>query len=371
MFWHAHLSIRFAPAGAAPAAADDTPMPLWSADDAAKSETVAQRNAAMVERLRASIPGIEPTKNLLEDMAELCSDDDISQEAVLRRYHRSRFLTGPWRHGELSIEIFDEVAWARIPAAELDPAKTHVFAQEAGSLVEAIETATGMLACDPVTGLRLSSADAVAQELRHNESNIRRAWKAQRAAQREQRLGAPSFALLTLLALLASLAFLWDGVTRGTLMAGADPNAATTFVADAAPPPTYRYGLFPQFSLDGRIAGTNQAVRLPVFRNEFIRAGPGAPYTVLPTRDSATPYVLRSAYESATPLLRAGGVGVAWHAGLAVLPAAVWYFAAAAPVLRAPPERRRAVLGSSTGRLLKVLLLVAVFVGAVLARRLL
>jgi hypothetical protein len=103
-----------------------------------------------------------------------------------------------------------------------------------------------------------------------------------------------------------------------------------------------------------------------VFREEVLRAAPGARFTVLATRDADTPYLLRQAHASHQPFVRLGDGGVSWLALLALVPLGFWGVTVWRPWRRATAADRPRMLAQMTGRLLALgpLLLL---LGAVLA----
>jgi hypothetical protein len=184
--------------------------------------------------------------------------------------------------------------------------------------------------------------------------------RADRIDRIRQALALPSRVVLTLLAAAAVAGLLGHGALRGTFMAGAGPDAPATFTTEALALVVSRFGLMPQCMLVRRVGESWLQVQLPVFRAECIAAAPGATFPVLPTSDPATPYVLRRAHEDAGPILRLGPVGVAWQGLLAVMPATLWLACVARSLWRAPAARRGEVLAGMTGKLGRILGIVAV-----------
>jgi len=342
----------------------------WSADGSASaSDAIDQRNRAIAARLRERMPGLALARDRLADLDDLV-DDDLSQEAVLRRYHRSRVLVGPWRGGELCVRIYDDLIAVTIPVVDPVRRERPALMRDLHALLDTLTETTGMVPWDPATGAPLTATAATQALLERHGPGLERLSRAVIRERLRRHLGLPSLVVLTLLAWVLSGWFAWDGVRRGTLMAGVDGDATATFVTDTLLPPANLLGFFPRFALEGHLVGRAQRVRLPVDRPEYLRAGPNAPYTVLPTADPQTPYVLRSAYESAQPLLLLGPLGIAWQGWLALIPLALWYGWILRPLWRAAPEQRSARLAEVTGKLLVVVQIAALLAVLVWLKRL-
>jgi len=135
--------------------------------------------------------------------------------------------------------------------------------------------------------------------------------------------------------------FLAESVRTGTPMATADRTRPATFVTEALLPPTDILGLLLRFALSGRVIGAEGPVRLEVFRDAYLRAGPGARYTVLPTRDPAVPWLLLTTLERQGPAIPLGPVGLApLPLMAAVISPALWLLMVGLPLWRAGPVRR-------------------------------
>lgn len=344
---------------------------LWSADgDPAASEAIATRNDAICARLRECLPSLSSAKEQ-QDYTELCADDALSQEQVLRRFHRMRALAGTWREGELRFEIFDELAYLNVPVSAADSRNRAEYTDVLEKLIGQVAQASGMTPRLPGGAAGTSAREAAIAAMTGAEAALSRMARQYRILRLQQQLALPSLAVFALLAIVGALALLWSGLDRGTLMATANANTPATFVTEATLPPTYRLGVLPKFALLGRVAETHERVELPVFREQYLRAGPGAPFTVLPTGNAGTPYVLRSDYDNATPVVRIGSVGLAWHAWLAIAPPAMFYVWIVRPLRRGPESQRARRLADVTAKLKYVLLIVGFALAAALAKRLL
>ncbi len=334
------------------------PAELFSADaNAAASDAIAARNLAIETRLRAALPGFSGLPGWRAEMAELY-DDDLPVETLLRRHQRARAGHGPWPLGDCYVELYDDMALVTVSVSRPPAPSAGDLAHEFASLVDALAAATGFVPWDQRAAAPF--ADATPTLLTRHARGLARHRRAVRLDRIKQALGLPSVVVLTLLAAVAVAATLGHGVARGTLLAGVDPASPAVFTTEALAPVALRFGLLPQFALVGRVGESWLPVHLRVFRAEYIAAGPGARFPVLPTSDPATPYVLRSDYESAGPTLLLGPVGVAWPALLALPPAALWLVFVARPLLRAPAAMRGVVLAGMTGWMLRLLGIVAV-----------
>jgi G3E family GTPase len=105
---------------------------------------------------------------------------------------------------------------------------------------------------------------------------------------------------------IAQLALIEPGFSLEPLVVLADATRPMTFVTTAVLPPVMRLGLFPRFQLEGVVRETGERVRVDTYRDVVLRAGPGAPFTVLPLRESEPAYVLMSQLESAHPVVAVG-----------------------------------------------------------------
>lgn len=340
----------------------------WSADDsAAASDAVAERNGAVAARLAEVLPGLEvqDPRDLLED----CLDQDLPAETIVRRLHRSRNLSAPWRGGRLHLQLFDAVIQAEIPVVDL-PRRDHpAFVRAVQDLIDLVAASAGMVPWDPASNAPFPPGQAALRMMEARRPMLARHARAVRRERIYRALGVPSLLLSGLLAFAAAGLIVQDAVNQGTLAAHADPARATRFVTDSVPPPGRRWGLIPSFALEGHVPATGERMRLPVTREEYLRAGPAAPYTVVPTAAPATPYVLRSAVEATQPVARVGDIGIAWHALLGLIPVGFWGWYIAGPLAAARPERRGVVLAAVTRRLVGLLTVAAVLVAVGMVMR--
>jgi len=342
---------------------------MWIADqDVELSAKIALRNADIAEALVTQIPGLTLVKEWLEPDDYV--DENLSQEAVLRRYHRCRVLSCAWRGGDLVIRIFDRALDVNFQMVNLSRAELPRFISDLQALLAKVEKASGMRSWHAAAH-RVESVDAaVTGLLESRASSLARHFRATRRERLKRWLAIPSLAISGLLSFALALGIAADAIERGEILAGVQASVTDTFITDRMSSPQYRLGIFPKFSLQGHIEGQTRQQVLPVFRDEFLRAGPGAPYTVLPTGDTNQPYLLRSEYEASLPLIPLGGRALPWHVFLAVLPIGLWYFFFLKPLVNALPLQREGMMSVISRRFGVVLLGGMAVVAVVFLRRL-
>lgn len=339
----------------------------WCADGSIEEgDAIGRRNRDICRRLMALFTGAEAADEVEEYDEYL--DGDLPQEAVLRRLHRSRAVSAPWRGGRLVIRLYDRAAWISLQVADLIRAEHPEFAADLAGCLQRISAVSGMQPRDVLTGQATSAERAAASVLEKNARTLERLSRQVLRQRWQHRLGLPSLAILCLLAAALCAGILASAFDRGNLLLHVDAAAPQTFVTETLAPPVYRLRIFPRFFLEGRIDATNQRVRLPVYRKEYLRAGPGAPFTVLPTYREVPPYVLRSDFDSAGPQLRLGGFGLQWFAALALLPPLLVYWFVLRPILRAPPQSREHRVAGATRTLVRLLVMGGIFALAVWVR---
>lgn len=312
--------------------------PAWTEDAPAASDARALRNDAVAAALCAALPGLAPVADRTLDAYDLMEDTEPA-EVMIRRFHRLRVLEGPCAMGTMRLLLMDgHIDATLLIGAAGDPASLE---RRLGQEIATLARASGhvpVLAGQPVSPLRLA-ADLVAR----NAAGLRRSGRALRWRTLLARSGVPSLVLLTLLAVLAAAAAVQDGLSRGRLVMRADATRPMTFVTVAVPPPVWRLGLLPRFRLEGVVRETGGHVVLDAYRDEVLRAGPGAPFTVLPLKGVDPAYVLISHLEAARPAVALGNVGIAWSALLALLPLGVWGGLVLRPWITTPAPGRDAL----------------------------
>lgn len=340
----------------------------WCADGSIDdSEAIGRRNRDICRRLGLVFPDAQAADDDSDFDALL--DGDPSQEATVRRLHRSRAMRARWRGGQLHVRLHDRVAEVHLSVVDLALEDRQAFAADLAACLHQLATATGMAPTDALSGQPTSPELAALSWLARHAASLDRLARQVARSRWRRRLGPASLAILAALVLVLSSAIVAAALQRGTLMLQVDPALPQTFVTDTLGPPARRLGLLPAFTLEGRVGAEAGRVQLPVGRSEFLRAGPGAPYTVLPTRRPQTPYVLRTDFESAGPILRLGAAGLAWFAALAVLPPLLFYAITVRPILRAGPAARSSRVADASRHLLRLALAIGVFLAVVWVQR--
>jgi hypothetical protein len=326
------------PSRAAPGAGREDAA--WYADgDPQESESIATHNQAAAARLCAAIPGLAAAAEPTADALNAVFDPGLPPEALLRRLQRRVVLLGPWGGGEAAVTLADGVAWLELalPPGAVDDAPG--LARKLAALIGRVADATGFLPW--AQGAPASPEQAAGWLLLHDAPRVRQAAKQARRAAILAPLAWPLAVLFGVLALLLGGIALFEGVRDGTPVVRADPTLPNTFITEAALPTRHEFGILPRYELVGRI-GREQVV-LPVSRDMAIRAGPGAGFTVVPTRDPAVPWLPQVALAEAGAVIAIGDFGLDAEAlVLAALPIALWLLLVAWPLWRAPDARARA-----------------------------
>ena len=331
----------------------------WAVDESGQAcSALSARNQRVGERLQALLPALRSIPVQPGDLADVVGTD-ADPETMIRRFHRYRVLAGRWSRGPLLIRVYDRllVAQLTIEAAAVEKLGNDAAAglgEVLATLLAALESATGFQVWDE-QGRRVLAASAAAPVLlAQHARGLAIFSRALRKTRRMRSLGVPSALLMTCGTLLIAFLIIRGAFAQGTLAARTDPARQETFVTAVLPPPVSSFGVFTGYALDGWIAESPQQLRVPVGRAEYIRAAPGARFTVLATSDRATPFVLRSAFEDQGAFLRLGDRGVSWSGLLAGVPLLLWLRFVCWPWVRARGEQRRSVREQMTRRLILV-----------------
>lgn len=338
----------------------------WSDDESTdNTDAIKRRNRTIQQRLGSQFPDVDFDQEWRPEY-ELLNIGDPDADTVLLRQHRSNAVSGNWDHGGWLVEIYDELMLVVVKLDRFSDDREAALVNDLQSLFQLIHEASGFLPwnqelcrteqpLDAASGLIAAHHEGLAELAKHNRRQRRR-----RAA------GLPSLLILTLLALVSSGVLAWSAIDQGTLSINADATQQLTFVTERVPPPEMKLGIFPRFYLQGHIAGQEEAATLRVYRDQVIRAGPGARYTVVPTGKPEVPYVLRSKLDSIGPVAQIGDYGVNWLVLLASLPIALWYWILARPQGYSDPRDRAEIYERATTSLLGLLKILA-FIGVILA----
>jgi len=340
----------------------------WCADGSIEeSEAIGRRNRDICRHIGQLFPDAQAADDG-DDFDEIL-EGDLSQDAAVRRLHRTRAMRARWRGGQIHIRLFDCVAEVMLPVIDLTLADRHAFAADLAACLRQLSTATGMAPRDALSGKATSPELAAASLLTKNAPSLDVLARQVAESRQRRRLGPASLAILAVLVLVLSSAIVAWALQRGTLMLQVDPSLPQTFVTETLVSPTDRLGVFPAYALEGKVGMGRDSVRLPVDRSAYLRAGPGAPYTVLPTFRPETPYVLRSDFESAGPILPLGNFGLAWPVALAVLPPLLFYGITVRPILRAGAGARSGRIGDASLHLVRLALIIGVILAVAWAQR--
>lgn len=309
----------------------------WIADEPADSDAMAVRNQAIADALIGRLPSLsaQPDRtSLVYDTME----DAVPPEAMIRRFHRARILSGLVDNQAVEVTLLDHVARVTVgvdPASDIAPALSQLFTL--------VHTLTGYAPVLPWTGHATTPIDAAAALLDRNRLHLDRLRRQTRREALLARFGVPSVVLTTLLAWLVAGWIGTEAFRIGREYAATDITRPMTFVTLAIPPAPTILGLFPDYALDGVIAETGQTVRVKVFREQVIRAGYQARFAVLPTSLPERPFVLQSIHDNAGPVVTVGSESIAWFGALALLPLGLWGWLVIRPWWTVAPEARQAL----------------------------
>lgn len=323
--------------------ANNAGAPKWLADeDACLAAKIEARNVRLVAQLSAGYPGLILDKDSLEP--EDYADERLGQPAVLARYQRARILDGDWPHGAIRIAIFDGQIELTVCPDLATQENLQAFRQDYAALLSELCAASEM------TPLQIDNSPnddiaAVVQSLLDKAApRIRQLAHRARTDALLRACAIPGIVLSGILAIALAMGLLGQARDEGRLAAGVDPAAEFTFVTEYQRPIIHHFGFMPEFSLQGHIRDQTTSFALKVFRDEYLRSGPGAPYSVVATDDPETPFILRKRYENALPVISPFGLSYAWSALLAILPIFLWYRLFLHPLRRAHPDMRPLVL---------------------------
>ena len=336
----------------------------WTREaDASPAASNAQdaHNRAIAYRLAEAFPGLEPGPRDDRGETEAVLEEGVPAETMIRRFHRSLLLVGPWlEQGEMRLWLYDGMAQLELPMLPRSPAEQAAMMPTLAAAIASIAEATGFTPW--LQGPR-TAAEAAALLVQRTGKSLARAGIQARRQAMLARFGLPSAALLGLLALALSGFFLAGAFESGAEVATADATRPAPFVVHERLVPERWMLVGRRYALAGQVG--NQLLRLPVARETWLRAFPGGALAVLPTRVAARPWVPQTAYERAGPVLPLGQEGGVVLLGLLIapLPLGLWGWLVLRPLRRARgimAERQRA---GATRALLAVLGLGALVAG--------
>jgi hypothetical protein len=314
-----------------------SPSPAASAWTPAGDAARAARLKADAELRARSLQACHPSWHrvpLTRDDLETLSDDDGDDgsaplDDVLARADRHIVLQGPWAGGTLTLRLHDALLSAELALADRHDDATPA---ELAVLLDHLAQASGW----PLVGrpgepppTATVAADAAWQHQARLSDRLRRQQQGQR---RLQAAGPAGALLLSAGAWALALLLLSHGIETGTLATTTDASRQAEFTVQRLAGARPGLNLPPRYRLSGIVDGGTRATELEVTRELYLRAAPGARYTVVPTGDLRRPLVL--AHELQPPLLRGTGWGLSGSALAALLPLALWGWGVARPILR-------------------------------------
>ncbi len=348
--------------------------PMWHADssDEARQE-IALRNERFAAELEIDIPGLtgQPRTADTNDWEQV-DGEDLSPEVVYQRYKRSRLLgllrdNGALR--QISIQLCDGATEIVVTSDGLHGDQSALIA-ELDALIGTIVRITGMTPWDGERRKTVPIQGCAAAVLTRRQATLGRVMRVSRRVQLEARLGPYAAAVLTLIAFAGIAAVLTRGLREGGLQSAAARATPAIFTTRTALPQTRNWFAVPRFELIGTVDGRAHDVTLRVYRDEYIRAAPGARYTVVATGDASEPWVLRQNLGGAGSLIPLGG-GNAIPIGALFICAAglgLWGWLVAMPILRRDKRRPNGVwINMSRG--LRFLFQVGLFLAVVFLGR--
>jgi hypothetical protein len=352
MLTTAHLFVRFS-AEPSPAALDgDEAQTPWDDADPATWPVLAERSQQRAQALQTALPGLKPL--LLDSRAlPVLVDNATPLDAAVQRAKRLCFLEGPWAQGELHLELWDR--HVELYAGVLHPddaAARAALLTDLAALLDRVTIATGLPVQLPHHPNTANAEQAAQVLLQQQQAALLRVAKAHRRAGRRRAWGPASALLLSALAALAVFWLARQALLDGALAASVQPDRVATFVAQRTVAPAPMSSLTQQYHLSGTIVETGQPAELSVTREVFIRAAPGARYTVVATTDPDSPYLLRGSFEALPPYARLWGAPVSATVGLVLIPLALWLWWVLLPWWRAPDQGRNAMWQGMSNKVL-------------------
>jgi len=320
------LLFAFSPGG-------DEAVPWIRAHGAAHAEQLKSEALQRAQKLQAGLPSLQRLPLTRADLDSLGADDaedDAPMDDMLGRAERHVVLQGAWLGGTLTLRLHDTLLVAALhPADDADDATRSKLPH----LLHSLSAHSGW----PLQGRADAPAPAPANAAQAAwQQHLRLRQRLRRDARRERRwqaAGPPAALLLTAAAWAAAAMLVHEAIDTGTTAARADRQRTVEFTAQQLAGAVPGWHFAPRYRLTGAVDGGGVAVPLDVPRDVYLRAAPGARYTVVPTSDPRRPVVLDRDAES--PLLQGEGWGVSRSAVLALLPLVLWGLAVVRPIARA------------------------------------
>jgi hypothetical protein len=325
----------------------------WAENESPEScLALSMRARETVERLTKDLTDLQPLPVEGEEVPDVLGrvqDPEVS----IRRLHRFARLVGTWECGKVLISVYDNLieVGLTVDAERLNSCNP---SESLARLLTCLESATRFNFLDQEGRRALEPASAASLLLERHHKGLLALRGATRRSRRLQALAAPSAIFMTIVVAALALLIVRGAVEHGSLVLRTDPDREAVFVTTALTPPASGFSMLPSYTLEGQILDTGERARLPVSRDVYIRAAPGARHTVLHTSDPATPFVLRSTFNPDEAVLRVGDHGVAWFAVGALLPVGLWAVLVLYPWLQVRGERRAEMKEQMTRNLLTI-----------------
>lgn len=327
-------------------------IPVWTPErNSAHAEQLKADAELRAQALQEHEPSLCRVPLTRADLDALTDDDEVDDDApmgdLLARAARHIVLCGTWAGGTLRLRLHDALLEAELRLA--DGADALARAELPGLLERLAQGCGWPLAGHP--DRPPPTASQVAEEAWLHEARL--VQHLRRRERRERRLkgaGPASALLLSAGAWALALLLLHDGIETGTLAARADLAHSADFTVESLEGRARGPYLEPRYRLAGIVSHSVGPATLEVLREAYLRAAPGARYTVVATGDPQRPILLES--DAQPPLLRGDGWGMSGTTLAALLPLGLWGFFVARPIaVRRTPEMWKQMTRRTVGLL--------------------
>ena len=304
--------------------------PAWALDidpaHAAHLNAETQRRAQALQARGLSLRRVPLTRADLDALAD-DEDDDAPVGDVLARAERHIVLRGLWARGAMTLRLHDALL-----VVELEVADDNVGAMpaELPGLLEDIARDCGWPLVGCPGGATPTARQAAEEAWQRHVRLTERVRGVERRRRRLQAAGPTAALLLSAGAWTLALLLLRDGVETGSLAAAADAARQGDFTVQRLAGAREGLNVPPRYRLAGTVDEGSRSVTLEVTRDVYLRAAPGARYTVVPTDDLRRPFLLER--DAQPPLLRGQGWGVSGVALAALVPLGLWGFGVVFPI---------------------------------------
>ena len=329
----------------------------WAADETPEAcISLARQVHDIADRLMQSLANLQRRPVDTADLPAMLGNAP-DPEAAIRRLHRFVQLQGTWECGWILIAVYDNLVEVELAVDSEQPC-TAGLDETLARLLARLEAATQLHFLDQEGHRELDPVSATSLLLTRHHKGLEATRRAARRSRWLRILGVPSAILMTIVLGFFAFLVVQAAIEHGDLVLRTDAASEATFVTTALLPPAHAYGIRAAYTLEGKIQETSEHVRLAVSRDTYIRAAPGARYTVLRTSDPSTPLIPHATYDPTEAILRVGDHGVAWFALLALVPVALWGGLVAYPWLRARGDAREEMKKQMSRNLLSAIKLI-------------